>query len=146
MRLFPGTQGIRLKSLCKFFVKKSALFTCAARSRLTTLRTFQAAPHLLSFRQPVPLRMEQTSASHHQRIMKKLFLCLLAAGLVAAPLARASDSRDELAAHLRNCEAILRDFQSDSDTAIPPSVLASAHALVIVHQIKASFLLGFQGG
>jgi lipid-binding SYLF domain-containing protein len=25
-------------------------------------------------------------------------------------------------------------------------VLASAHALVIVHQIKASFLLGFQGG
>jgi lipid-binding SYLF domain-containing protein len=78
--------------------------------------------------------------------MKKLFLCLLAAGLVATPLARAADSRDELAAHLRNCEVILRDFQSDSDTAIPPSVLAGAHALVIVHQIKASFLLGFQGG
>jgi lipid-binding SYLF domain-containing protein len=78
--------------------------------------------------------------------MKKLFLCLLAAGLVATPLARASDSRDELAAHLRDCEAILRDFQSDSATAIPSNVFASAHALVIVHQFKASFLLGFQGG
>jgi len=78
--------------------------------------------------------------------MKKLFLCLLAAGLLATPLARASDSRDELAAHLRNCETILRDFQSDPATAIPPGVFASAHALVIVRQFKASFLLGFQGG
>lgn len=78
--------------------------------------------------------------------MKKLILCLFVAGLVATPLARASDSRDELAAHLRNCEAILRDFQGDPDTAVPPAVLANAHALVIVHQIKASFLLGFQGG
>jgi len=78
--------------------------------------------------------------------MKKLIFCLLAAGLVAAPLARASDSRDDLVAHMRTCETILRDFQSDPDTAIPPSVLATAHALVIVHQIKASFLLGFQGG
>ncbi len=78
--------------------------------------------------------------------MKKLFLCLLAAGLVAAPLARASDSRDELAAHLRDSEAILRDFQGDPGTAIPPNVFADAHALVIVHQFKASFLLGFQGG
>jgi SH3 domain-containing YSC84-like protein 1 len=78
--------------------------------------------------------------------MKKLFLCLLAAGLVATPLARASDSRTELAGHLRDSGAILRDFQSNPDTAIPSSVFASAHAIVIVHQIKASFLLGVQGG
>jgi SH3 domain-containing YSC84-like protein 1 len=78
--------------------------------------------------------------------MKKLLLCLLAAGLAAAPLVRASDSRDELAGHLRDCETILRDFQGDPDTAIPPTVFANAHALVIVHQVKASFLLGFQGG
>jgi lipid-binding SYLF domain-containing protein len=78
--------------------------------------------------------------------MKKLLLCLLVISVAVVPLARARDARDDLAAHLRDCEAIVRDFQSDPDTAIPPNVLASAHALVIVHQIKASFLLGFQGG
>jgi lipid-binding SYLF domain-containing protein len=78
--------------------------------------------------------------------MKTLTLCLLAIGVAAAPLARANDSRDDLAGHLRDCEAVLRDFQSNPDTAIPPAVLANAHALVIVHQFKASFLLGFQGG
>ncbi|HSY53397.1 MAG TPA: lipid-binding SYLF domain-containing protein [Opitutaceae bacterium] len=78
--------------------------------------------------------------------MKKLFLCLLAVSLAAAPLVRADDDRDTLAAHIRNCEAVLRDFMGDPATAIPPAVLATAHALVIVHQVKASFILGFQGG
>ena len=31
----PVTPGTTLKLMCKFFVKKSALFTSAARSRLT---------------------------------------------------------------------------------------------------------------
>ncbi|MGA3007206.1 MAG: lipid-binding SYLF domain-containing protein [Opitutaceae bacterium] len=78
--------------------------------------------------------------------MNKLFVCLLAIGLAAAPIARANESRDDLVAHLQKCESILRDFQSDPDTAVPPAVFAGAHAVVIVHQIKASFLLGLQGG
>jgi lipid-binding SYLF domain-containing protein len=40
----------------------------------------------------------------------------------------------------------LRDFQTDPNIAIPPAVLSSMHAIVIVHQFKASFILGVQGG
>jgi hypothetical protein len=62
--LSPATPGIRPKPMCKFFVKKSPC-TPKPLSRRDAedlpgrgldgeLRTFQAAPHLLSSSQPVP--------------------------------------------------------------------------------------------
>jgi SH3 domain-containing YSC84-like protein 1 len=100
----------------------------------------------LDFTNPRPCVWNKLPASRHQRIMKKLLLCLLAACLAAAPLARAEDNFDDLVNHLKDAETILRDFMSNPDTAIPPAVLAKARGLVIAHQFKASFLLGFQGG
>ena len=78
--------------------------------------------------------------------MKKFLLCLLAACFAATPLARAEDTFGELVGHLKNAESILRDFMSSPDTAIPPAVLSRARGIVIAHQFKAGFLIGFQGG
>ncbi|HZP58738.1 MAG TPA: lipid-binding SYLF domain-containing protein [Opitutaceae bacterium] len=77
--------------------------------------------------------------------MKKFLFCLLAACL-AAPLSRAEDTFGELVGHLKNTESILRDFMGSPDTAIPPAVLSKARGIVIAHQFKAGFLIGFQGG
>ncbi|MDE3085103.1 MAG: lipid-binding SYLF domain-containing protein, partial [Verrucomicrobiota bacterium] len=79
-------------------------------------------------------------------MMKIFSACLLALCFVAAPLARANDSFGDLVDHLKSSEAILRDFQSQPSTAIPPAVWSKAHAVIIAHQFKAGFLLGFQGG
>jgi lipid-binding SYLF domain-containing protein len=100
----------------------------------------------LYFTHPRARARNKPPVSRHQRIMKKHLLCLLAACLAAVPLARADDNFGELVDHLKNSESILRDFMGNPDTAIPPAVLAKARGLVIAHQFKAGFLLGFQGG
>jgi lipid-binding SYLF domain-containing protein len=78
--------------------------------------------------------------------MKRLFLLALAVlGLVAAPAARA-DQHGEYVKHVETCEAILREFMADQAYAIPPSVLQSAHGIIIMRQFKAGFIFGATGG
>jgi len=77
--------------------------------------------------------------------MKKLLLLSLLA-LVSAASARAKTTREESVIRVESCEAILREFQANPATAIPPSILQRAHALVIVNQFKAGFFLGVKDG
>ncbi len=84
--------------------------------------------------------------------MKKLLPLLLALLAVtpcaraAAPAPHTASPRDDLVKHVETCEAILREFMADKTTAIPAEVLKQAHAIVIVNQFKAGFILGVQGG
>jgi lipid-binding SYLF domain-containing protein len=77
--------------------------------------------------------------------MKKALLIPILCLLVAAG-ARAADQRPDLVVKVETCEAIIREFMADPSTAIPPSVLSRARALIITNQFKAGFLLGFKGG
>jgi len=77
--------------------------------------------------------------------MKKvLFLSLLALFGVAA--AHAQVPRTELVQRVESCEAILQEFQSRPETAIPAHVLQAAKGLIILNQFKAGFLLGVKDG
>jgi len=67
-------------------------------------------------------------------------------GLFAASGARAADKRTELVSHVESCEAILQEIMSDPATAIPASVWQQAHAVMIVNQFKAGFLIGIKDG
>jgi lipid-binding SYLF domain-containing protein len=81
--------------------------------------------------------------------MKKLVITLLIALTATLVPGRAADQttkRDDLISHVESCEAILQEFMGRPETAIPPSVLARARALVITNQFKAGFLLGVQSG
>jgi len=77
--------------------------------------------------------------------MKNVLPFLVAAVVCALPRAEAVD-RDRLVTEVTSCEAILREFQANPATAIPASVLRRAHALVIVNQFKAGFIIGVKGG
>jgi lipid-binding SYLF domain-containing protein len=77
--------------------------------------------------------------------MKKL-LALSFLALFGAASARAAVSRADLVDRVETCEAILQEFQSRSDTAIPADVLQKARALIIVNQFKAGFLIGVKDG
>lgn len=79
--------------------------------------------------------------------MKKLLtFCIIA--LFGAAFARADGStpRSELVVHVDTCEAILREFQANPQTAIPPQVLQKARAIMILNQFKAGFVIGVKGG
>lgn len=74
-----------------------------------------------------------------------LFGLLVAA--VPAPLfAQRALERKDCVTRIETCEAILREFQSDPETAIPAHVLSQARALVITNQFKAGFILGIKDG
>lgn len=75
---------------------------------------------------------------------KALFLCLIALFGVAS--AHAKVTRPELVQRVESCEAILREFQSKPQTAIPDHVLQAAKGLIILNQFKAGFLLGLKDG
>jgi lipid-binding SYLF domain-containing protein len=77
--------------------------------------------------------------------MKKLLLLSLLA-LFGAALVRAEVSRADLVDRIETCEAILQEFQSRRDTAIPDAVLRQAKAIVIVNQFKAGFFIGVKDG
>ena len=77
--------------------------------------------------------------------MKK-FLLLPLLALLAAVSARAQPARSELVARVESCEAILQEFQSRRQLAIPPAVWQRARAIVVLNQFKAGFLLGVQDG
>jgi len=77
--------------------------------------------------------------------MKKLLLLSIVA-LFGAAAVRAETTRADLVTRVETCEALLQEFQSRADTAIPAGVLHSAKAIIIVNQFKAGFLLGFKDG
>ncbi len=77
--------------------------------------------------------------------MKKLLILSLLA-LFGAAIVRAETSRAELVDRVETCEAILQEFQSRHDTAIPPEVLQRARAIIIVNQFKAGIFLGVKDG
>ncbi len=77
--------------------------------------------------------------------MKKL-LALYILALFGAAVVRAEVSRADLVDRVETCEAILQEFQSRPDTAIPAFVLQKARALIIVNQFKGAFLFGVKDG
>jgi lipid-binding SYLF domain-containing protein len=76
----------------------------------------------------------------------KLFLVLSLVGALATAGAKAADQRSDLVGHVESCEAILQEFMSDPSLAIPASVWRQAHAVLIVNQFKAGFLIGLKDG
>ncbi len=77
--------------------------------------------------------------------MKKLLVLSLLA-LFGAAIVRAEVSKADLVDRVETCEAILQEFQSRPDTAIPAAVLRKARAIIIVNQFKAGFLIGVKDG
>lgn len=77
--------------------------------------------------------------------MKKLLMLSLVA-LFAAAVVRAETSRADVVDHVESCEAILQEFQGRPETAIPPTVLQRAKAIIILNQFKAGFLFGVKDG
>jgi len=57
-----------------------------------------------------------------------------------------ASARDDVIQQVRSCEAILREFQGNSATAIPARVLGAARAIIITNQFKVGFVFGIQGG
>jgi lipid-binding SYLF domain-containing protein len=80
--------------------------------------------------------------------MKKLLTLSLVALLGATSL-RADDAhteRPDLVARVNACEAIVRQFMADPNTAIPAGVWQSARGVMILSQFKAGFIFGVKGG
>jgi lipid-binding SYLF domain-containing protein len=62
---------------------------------------------------------------------------------------RANDThtpRADLVVRVETCEAIIREFMANPNTAIPRSVLQNARGLMILSQFKAGFIFGVKGG
>lgn len=75
-----------------------------------------------------------------------LFTFCLALFALAGPSLRAADTRADDVSRLASCLTALQGIQNDPATAIPAAILRRAHALAIVHQVKAGFFLGIKGG
>lgn len=79
--------------------------------------------------------------------MKKfLLLSLLALTFAAPSAALAALTRAEYVTRIETCEAILQEFMSNPATAIPPSILQQAKAIIVVNQFKAGIFLGVKDG
>jgi SH3 domain-containing YSC84-like protein 1 len=78
--------------------------------------------------------------------MKKLFSLCLALLCGAATTATCKPDKKDVVTQVESCEAILQEFMSDPATAIPAPVLQKAHAIIIVNQFKAGYILGIKGG
>jgi lipid-binding SYLF domain-containing protein len=76
--------------------------------------------------------------------MKKFLFVFLA--LAAAVVTHAAPKRSDLITRIESCEAILQQFQTHRQTAIPAAVWQRAKALIILNQFKAGFILGVQEG
>jgi SH3 domain-containing YSC84-like protein 1 len=73
------------------------------------------------------------------RLLPAFLALLLAPQLLAQPTER-------MTSRIETCEAILREFQTDPELAIPAEVLREAQAIVIVNQVKGGLILGLQYG
>jgi VCBS repeat-containing protein len=80
--------------------------------------------------------------------MKKLLIIPLIALLGATPMLAndAGTPRSDLVVRVETCEAILREFMANPNTAIPPAVWQKARGLMILSQFKAGFIFGVKGG
>jgi lipid-binding SYLF domain-containing protein len=80
--------------------------------------------------------------------MKKLLLLslIVLSGALRAHAAPGEGARGEFVERVESCEAILQQFMSKPETAIPASVLQSAKGIVIVNQFKAGFFIGVKDG
>ncbi len=79
--------------------------------------------------------------------MKRFSLLVL--GLLTAACALAAPrepSREDYVTRIESCEAILREFMADPETAIAPEVLKRARGIVITNQFRAGFFLGIKDG
>lgn len=91
--------------------------------------------------------MLSSPAIRYRFVMKKfLLLSLLALTFAAPSAALAALTRAECVTRIETCEAILREFMTNPATAIPPSILQQAKAIVVVNQFKAGFLFGVKDG
>jgi lipid-binding SYLF domain-containing protein len=79
-------------------------------------------------------------------VMKKFLLLSLLAVFGAVSLRAESNKRADYVTRVESCEAILREFMAKPETAIPASVLAQAHAIVITNQVKVGFIIGVKDG
>jgi lipid-binding SYLF domain-containing protein len=80
--------------------------------------------------------------------MKKLLLLslIVLSGALVVRAAPSAGSRPEYITRIESCEAIIREFMANPNTAIPPDVLASAKGIVIMNQFKAGFFFGIKDG
>jgi lipid-binding SYLF domain-containing protein len=80
--------------------------------------------------------------------MKKFLLLsmIVLSGAIAAHAAPTAAERPEYVTRIESCEAILREFMHNPNTAIPAEVLKSAQGIVIVNQFKAGFFVGVKDG
>ncbi|MDO8541926.1 MAG: lipid-binding SYLF domain-containing protein [Opitutaceae bacterium] len=76
----------------------------------------------------------------------KNFLLLSVLALFAGASARAEPTRAALVDRVQSCEAILQEFQTHTNTAIPPQVWQRAKAVLILNQFKAGLFLGIKDG
>jgi lipid-binding SYLF domain-containing protein len=77
--------------------------------------------------------------------MKKFLITSIVA-LLGAALVRAETVRADFVSQVETCEAILQEFQSRADTAVPAAVLQRAKAIIIVNQFKAGLFVGIKAG
>jgi lipid-binding SYLF domain-containing protein len=78
-----------------------------------------------------------------KKVFSLLFLALFAASAVNM---EATPSRADLISEVDSCWAVLQQVMSDPATAVPPTVWAQAHAVLITNQFKGAFIFGVKGG
>jgi lipid-binding SYLF domain-containing protein len=77
--------------------------------------------------------------------MKKLLSFSLLAVLLAGSHAVAASFKESVE-RIESCEAILREFMANPETAIPAEVLQRARGLVILNQARGGFVIGVKDG
>jgi lipid-binding SYLF domain-containing protein len=81
------------------------------------------------------------------KTLLKRFAAVVALLVVPASIHAAEKTfRDQLVEKLVSCEYSLEVVMSKPETAIPAEVLRSAKGIVLVHQYRAGFIFGGQGG
>ena len=78
--------------------------------------------------------------------MKKFLTALLSLSVMLVAARAENFDRTSVITELDSCEAILREMQGNSRTAIPVDVLRKAHGNIIVNQFQGSFILGIKDG
>ena len=78
--------------------------------------------------------------------MKKFLTALLSLSVMLVAARAENFDRTSVITELDSCEAILREMQGNSRTAIPADVLRKAHGIIIVNQFQGSFILGIKDG
>jgi SH3 domain-containing YSC84-like protein 1 len=80
--------------------------------------------------------------------IKKLLVFPIVAMLGATSVLAndANTPRSDLVVRVESCEAIVREFMANPNTAIPAPVWQRARAVMILSQFKAGFIFGVKGG